>query len=81
MVDIPMMGQGPATPATEEDIERDKIGFTGPNLHRRVDPQIPAPDSEEYKPRSYDIGIYGYDSYRTVEIYLHDEESETSEIP
>lgn len=80
-INIPSVGQGPARPADAEDIQRDDNGFTNPNLHRRINPQEPAPDSGEVAPRGYELGIYSTDSYRTVFINTHDEESETSEIP
>ena len=67
--------------ADEDELEKDGIGFTHPNLHRRIDPQQPEEDSGELQPRSYTVNIYGGDSYRTTTIYVHDEDSETSEIP
>ena len=67
---IPHIGQGPAKEATSEDLNRDELGFTHPNLHRRIQ-----------KDKKYKLGIYGYDSYRTTEIVVHDEESTTSEVP
>ena len=33
----PQLAQGPAKPATPEDLERDATGITNPNLHRRID--------------------------------------------
>jgi hypothetical protein len=33
----PQLAQGPAKPATSEDLERDASGITNPNLHRRID--------------------------------------------
>lgn len=78
---ITIHGQGPAKPATPEDIAYDELGTTNPNLHRRVDPQEPTAESGEVAPREYSIGIYGTHSYRTTKISLHDEDSETSEVP
>lgn len=74
--------QGVATtPLTPEEQEKDDIGFTNPNLHRRVDPQTPS-DPKEVAPRKYTIGVYDkLHSYRTTEITYHDEESTTCEIP
>lgn len=77
----PLVGQGPAKLANDEDLQRDNVGFTHPNLHRRVDPQSPEPDSDEVAPRDYMFAIQSTDSYRTTEIITHDEESVTSEIP
>lgn len=81
----PVLGQGPATPATEEDLERDELGFTNPNLHRRVDPQDPPtaddPRNQEIAPRDYTLGIQNVHSYRTTTINVHDEESIYDETP
>lgn len=67
--------------ADEDALEKDEIGYTHPNLHRRIDPQEPSPDSGEVAPREYRLNIYGKNSYRTTVINTHDEDSETSEIP
>lgn len=81
-VEFPKTAQGVAVPANMSDLQKDQHGFTNPDLHRRVDPQPPAPDSGEVAPREYMIGVYdGLHSYRTVTIVTHDEESTTSEIP
>ena len=80
-VDNPKIGQGPAVEVTAEDEYKDlKLGFTHPNLHRRVDPKSPTNDKEK-RSREYNLGIYGTESYRTTTVYLHDEDSETFEIP
>lgn len=71
------MAQGEWKPILEDDyllLERDHIGFTNPNLHRRKSEFIP-------KNISYTIGVYGLNSYRTTTIQVHDEESTDSEIP
>lgn len=80
-ITYPKVSQGAAKLVSEDDIIRDDAGFTHPNLHRRVDPQIPSEDSQEHKPREYKLGISNVNSYRTTEIHYHDEESTTSEIP
>lgn len=36
-IDNVKMAQGPAKPATAEDLQRDAVGITNPNLHRRID--------------------------------------------
>ena len=36
LVDIPAMAQGPMYTPSELDLDRDEIGFTNPNLHRRA---------------------------------------------
>ena len=79
---FPTMGQGPSVPVVpnSEEAELDELGFTNPNLHRRIDPQDPV-DLDAVSPNSYSIGIYGKHSYRTVTIHVHDEDSTSSEIP
>lgn len=77
------IGQGPAKvvePNSNED-KKDQFGITNPNLHRRVDPKEPENDSKETSSREYYLGIHNLNSYRTVKINYHDEESETCEIP
>lgn len=80
MSDRPSYGQGPSRIANSDDIERDKVGFTHPNLHRRVDPKVPDNDVE-VESKKYSIGIYSLNSYRTTEKIIHDEESEDKETP
>lgn len=82
MPEFPTMGQGPGyfIDPSSLDQELDDLGFTNPNLHRRIDPQEPTTEGA-VAPNSYVIGIYGKNSHRTVTLYLHDEESTTSEIP
>ena len=48
MTDIIPIAQGPAKPATAEDLQRDAVGITNPNLHRRIDDTPIEPESEEY---------------------------------
>lgn len=73
--EFPRYGQGPAT-KTDESSETD--GYTHPDLHRRIDPHK---RDDEVSERNYQLGIYSTNSFRTVEIQYHDEESEESEIP
>lgn len=81
----PRVGQGPARPATEEELAKDTLGFTNPNLHRRIDPHDPPivedPKAQELKPRDYELTIQHLHSYRTTTINSHDEESTYSEVP
>lgn len=73
--------EGTLKPLTSEEEAKDTLGFTNPNLHRRIDPHTPT-DTKEVKPREYIIGVYDkINSYRTTQIFYHDEESTTSEIP
>lgn len=83
MDDSLIMGRYPATTLTDEDIKRDEHGYTHPNLHRRIDPHTIHDDKDhmELKPRQYTIGVLGTNSYRTTEMFTHDEDSETSEVP
>ena len=81
-IEFPKTAQGVAVPADAEALQKDAHGFTNPNLHRRIDPQQPAPGSGEVAPKDYIIGVYdGLHSYRTEIINTHDEESTTCEIP
>lgn len=83
MDDSLILGRYPATTLTDEDIKRDEHGYTHPNLHRRIDPHTIHDDKDhmELKPRQYTIGVLGTNSYRTTEMFTHDEDSETSEVP
>jgi len=59
-------------------------GYTHPDLYRIVDPQQPSsvPGREdELLPRSFNLGIHQFNSYRTTHVHTHDEESEDSEVP
>lgn len=81
---FPQSAQGPAKIATAADLAKDKLGYTNPNLHRRVN--SPAELSTQEKAagvldKTYKFTVAGTDSYRTVEIITHDEESETDEVP
>lgn len=69
------MAQGRIKRIVDGSIEaqRDAIGYTHPNLHRRVS------DDTEY--RTVNVAVYGLNSYRYVEVSSHDEESQTCEIP
>lgn len=74
--------QGTATLLTEEDQARDDLGFTNPNLHRRIDPQGPPEDSEEKLPRDYILAVKSVYSYRQTTINYHDEDDDSrSEVP
>ena len=69
-----------------------KVGYTNPNLHRRIEDDLPPAGSNypfvhydqygvPYK-QSFVLGIWdGVNSYRTTTTYTHDEESTTCEIP
>ena len=83
--DYPLAGQGPAKPADEDDLARDALGFTNPNLHRRIDPKQPPvaddPRNQEKYPRDYLLSLQNVHSYRTTIINAHDEESIDDETP
>lgn len=72
----------------KDSYDRDRLGFTNPNLHRRIDPQAPTEELKEQgelRPREYTVGIYGTDSYRTTHKVVHiedpDENFTQEEIP
>lgn len=73
-----LMANGNAISATEEDLIRDENGFTHPNLHRRIDPELV---DGEFKPREYRISVSGTHSYRTTETFLYDMDENPDEIP
>lgn len=79
------IGQGPAKLASQEDLDRDALGFTHPNLHRRVDPKAPeiadCELNQEQLKRSYGLTIQNVTSYQTTHINTHDEDSTSVEIP
>ena len=56
-------------------------GKTTPNLHRRIDNESTPLSHEEVKPDTYELSVGGVSSYRTTTHTIHDEDSETSEIP
>lgn len=70
---IEHMGQGPAKLASAEDVEKDELGFTNPNLHRRIDPV--ERDLPETESRKYKLTIQSVNSYRTTQITTHDEDN------
>lgn len=78
--DIPL-AQGPAKPATEEDLIRDASGITYPNLHRRIDDEGTPLAEGEVAPDQYEITVGAVNSFRTTKHTVHDESSTTSEIP
>lgn len=67
------VGQGPAKLASEEELKKDEVGFTNPNLHRRIDPA--ERDLPETEPREYKLTIQSVNSYRTTQIITHDEDN------
>lgn len=79
----PRMGQGPAKLISNGNTvidatakAKDDVGFTHPNLHRRI--YTPPDGSMNH---NYEFSIQGVNSYRMTEIAAHDEESTTSEVP
>lgn len=83
MIDDYKMAQGPAKPVEPGSAEeqKDEQGITKPNLHRRIDNESTPLSPEEVKPDTYELSVGGVSSYRTTTHTIHDEDSETSEIP
>lgn len=79
-IDITPIAQGPAKIADADALAKDADGFTSLNLHRRIDPQLHS-ESGEVRDRDYALLVQGTNSYRYTEVYVHDEESTTCEIP
>lgn len=63
-LNIEEIGQGPAQPATEAEISFDELGYTTPNLHRRIDSRLDDQDTEEITPKDYKFTIQGLNSHR-----------------
>lgn len=78
------VGQGPATLLTEQEaleLARDRIGFTHPNLHRRIDNTIEYDVHGVKYPAQYSLELGGVNSYRTTRIEVHEEYNGESETP
>lgn len=69
----PTMSQGPWVEVEAGSIEddRDKLGFTNENLHRRQDPKLSIKDESEVVPRNYTESIMGVHGYQTTKINTH----------
>lgn len=77
---IDVIGDGkPWKPASQEDLIRDNVGFTNPNLHQRL--EVQKPQSPELFEREYTEAIQGIYLVRTTTKHYHDEESNPDEIP
>lgn len=66
----PSSQKGPWVITSPEDRDRDVIGFTNPNLHRRLDAKLPK-DEDEVLPREYRVNLMNVDSYRTTKKNYH----------
>ena len=62
--------KGPWVITSPEDRARDELGFTNPNLHRRLDPKLPQDDFEVI-PREYRVNLMNVNSYRTTKKNYH----------
>ena len=69
-VDFEELGQSTSRQANELELERDGNGYTNPNLHRRIDAQMPE-DEKEVTPRGYKLHINKWNSYRTTHVVTH----------
>lgn len=84
MIDDYKMAQGPAKPVepgSEEERKDLEDGITKPNLHRRIDNESTPLQEGEVAPDRYDLTVCGVNSYRTTTHTIHDEDSDSSEIP
>ena len=78
------MAQGPAKPVepdSEEERKDLEDGITKPNLHRRIDNEDTPKQEGEVAPDTYNLTVCGVNSYRTTTHTIHDEDSDSSEIP
>ena len=83
-VPYPHTAQGPATivdPGSAEEDRDERLGFTHPNLHRRIDPKDENKGEYEFKARKYQLMVQGVNSYQTTTQNVHDDWSDDSEIP
>ena len=72
--------QGPAVLADEEALNKDRTGYTHPNLHRRIRTDRSKGEGE-YLPREYNLSVRGVNSYRGTEMFMHNEEATDTEVP
>lgn len=81
MIDDYKMAQGPAKPATPEEIAKETDpGMTAPNLHRRIDNENTPLTEGEVSPDTYSLTVAAVNSYRTTTKTTYSEDSD-SEIP
>lgn len=81
MIDDYKMAQGPAKPATPEEIAKETDpGKTEPNLHRRIDNESTPLTEGEVSPDTYSLTVAAVNSYRTTTKTTYSEDSD-SEIP
>ena len=64
------IGQNTSRPVNSNEQHLDDLGYTNPNLHRRIDVTLPK-DVKELVPRKYRLEIDHYNSYRNVEVTTH----------
>lgn len=78
-MDYPVVGRGPAKKIVDpsEEMDNHMSGITNPNLHR----QIVLKGSDDVADSETSVMISGFNSYRVIRHSLHDEDSDTSEIP
>ena len=82
--EFPRTAQGEAKKASPSDMKIESTGYTNPNLHRRIesDPELSESDiADGIIAKSYSVHVSNLNSYRTIELSVHDEESEIDEIP
>lgn len=87
---IPLLTDSGDNLLTNFDVE---YRYTNPYLHRRIDEDAQAATGSNYQLVVYDkdgnpylqyieIGVWDrFNSYRLTETFIHDEESETCEVP
>lgn len=69
-VEFEEIGQDTSRKVNALEQKRDDIGFTHPNLHRRIDAKMPE-NPQEVVPREYRLQINQYNSYRTTHVITH----------
>lgn len=58
-IDYPKLAQGEAKLATEQDIQKDLMGITNPNLHRRIDDDLSFISAEGHLATAEEDAIIG----------------------
>lgn len=80
-VEFPEMYNGPVKPLTPDEEAKDKLGYTHPNLHRRITTGETYRAPGEILPRKYYLGLHGVCSIRVTETTVHSESAIDEEIP
>jgi len=73
------LAQGTAKRIPEEHL--DNLGATYPDLHRRIDDELSELEPGEVAKDKNTLTVQSVNSYRNIQHFVHDEDSNSSEIP